>query len=323
MKAIVQNHYGPPEVLALADIDPPAVGANRVLVRVHAASVNAGDWHYMTGTPTVSRLALGLFRPRAKVRGWDVAGTVEEIGSKVTRFAVGDAVYGSGSGTFAELACLKEDGLIAKPDDLTFEQAAALPTAGMTALQGLTKAGVEKGQNVLIIGAGGGVGHFAVQIAKARGATVTGVCGTDKVELVRSLGADEVVDYTTTELPDGPYDLIFDIAGRRPLPELRRRLNPGGRLLIVGGEGGGAVLGDLRRGIKGIFASLFSNQKVGGFISFAKQTDLATLDELARTGQVLPTIDRTYPLSAAPQAIGLVGQNHTRGKIVIQISRLS
>jgi NADPH:quinone reductase-like Zn-dependent oxidoreductase len=320
MKAIVQNHYGPPEVLALADIDPPTAGGNRVLVKVHAASVNAGDWHYMTGMPKASRLALGLFRPRVKVRGWDVAGTVAEVGPKVTRFAAGDAVYGSGSGTFAELACLKEDALVAKPDELTFDQAAALPSAGMTALQGLNKAGLEKGQHVLIIGAGGGVGHFAVQIAKARGATVTGVCSTDKVELVKSLGADEVVDYTTTEIGDGPYDLIFDIAGRRPLPDLKRRLAPKGRLLLVGGEGGGTILGDMRRGLKSGLTSRFGGPKMGMFLSMAKQADLAALDELARTGQVLPTIDRTYPLSAAPQAIGLVGENHTRGKIVIQIS---
>jgi NADPH:quinone reductase-like Zn-dependent oxidoreductase len=320
MKAIVQNHYGPSEVLALADIDPPTVGADGVLVRVHAASVNAGDWHLMTGTPKAIRAAMGLFRPRVKVRGWDVAGTVEQVGPKVTRFVVGDAVYGTCKGSFAELACPKERELIAKPDELTFEQAAALPTAGMTALQGLNKAGLTAGQSVLIIGAGGGVGHFAVQIAKVRGATVTAVCSTDKVELVKSLGADEIVDYTTSEIGDGPFDLIYDIAGRRPLSELQRRLTPNGRLLLAGGEGGGNWLGDTRRAIKATFLSLFSSHKMGTYISIPKQADLAALDELARTGVVTPTIDRTYALSAAPQAIALVGEGHTRGKIVLTVS---
>ncbi len=323
MKAIVQERYGSPDVLELKDLDTPVAGPGEVLVRVHAAGVDAGVWHLMAGRPYLVRvMGFGLRRPKVPVRGTDVAGRVEAVGDDVTRLQSGDEVFGSGDGTFAEYACAREDRLARKPADLTFEQAAAIPASALTALQAVRDVGrVEPGQSVLVIGAGGGVGTFAVQIAKAFGAEVTGVCSTAKTDLVRSIGADHVIDYTREDLDDGRqrYDVIIDTAGNRPLSRLRRVLTPRGTLVIVGGEGGGRWLGGSDRQLRALALSPFVRQRLRSFIAKEKAEDLDALRVLIETGKVTPVIDRTYPLSAAPDAIRHLHEGRARGKVVITV----
>ncbi len=323
MKAIVQDAYGSADVLELRDIDQPVPKANEVLVRVHAAGLHRGDWHVMTGLPYLIRIvvpSLGLRKPKVPVRGMDVAGRVEAVGENVTRFQPGDAVFGWCDGSFAEYACAPEDNLAAKPATLTFEQAAAVPISGFAALQGLRDQGqVQPGQKVLVIGAAGGVGSFAVQLAKAFGAEVTGVCSTTQVDLVRSIGAEDVIDYTRDDITDGArhWDLILDTAGRRTLSQLRRALTPRGTLVIVGGEGAGRWLGGFDRSLRAPVLSLFVGQRLRMLASKPRQEDLQTLRELIEAHNITPLIDRTYPLGEVPEAIRQLEAGHTRGKLVI------
>ena len=320
MKAIVQDIYGSPEVLEFRDIDRPVVGDDDVLVRVHAASVDAGVWHLMTGMPYVIRMS-GLRGPKVRVRGQDVAGRVEAVGVKVTQFQPGDEVFGVCSGSFAEYACAREDKVAPKPANLTFEQAAAVPISAVTALQGLrNKEKVQPGQKVLIIGAAGGVGSFAVQVAKSFGAEVTGVCSTTKLDLVRSIGADHVIDYTRDDFADGVrrYDLILDTAGNRSLSHLRRALTPRGTLVIVGGEGGGRWFG-IGRQLRALMLSPFVGQRLRMLIAMVRKGDLQFLRELIEAGRVTPVIDRTYPLAEVPDAIRYMHEGHARGKVVITV----
>ncbi len=323
MKAIVQDTYGSPDVLELRDIDKPVVGDDEVLVRVHAAGVDQGVWHLMAGMPYLLRLAgFGLRAPKNPVRGSDVAGRVEAVGENVTRFQPGDEVFGTCDGSFAEYASARADRLAPKPANLSFEQAAAVPVSGYTALQAVRDQGkVRPGQRVLIIGAGGGVGTFAVQLAKAFGAEVTGVCSTTKVELVRSIGADHVIDYTREDFADGRnrYDVIPDIAGNRSLSHLRRALAPEGTLVIVGGEGGGRWLGGIDRQLRAQLLSPFVRQKLGTWISRQREEDLEELRELLEAGTVTPVVDRTFPLSEVPEAIRYLREGRARGKVVITV----
>jgi NADPH:quinone reductase-like Zn-dependent oxidoreductase len=325
MKAIVQDTYGSAEVLKFADIDRPVPKDNEVLLRVQAAGLHRGDWHIMTGLPYLIRLvvpSLGLRRPKVRVRGMDVAGTVEAVGSKVTRFQPGNEVFGWCDGAFAEYACAPQDQLAAKPANLSFEQAAAVPTSAFAALQGLRDSGqVQPGQTVLIIGAAGAVGSFAVQLAKAFGAQVTGVCSTPQVELVRSIGADEVIDYTRADVTDGTrqWDLILDTAGHRSLSQLRRALTPKGTLVIVGSEGRGRWLGGFGRSLRAPMLSRFVGQRLRMLASKPRQDDLVVLAELIEAGKLTPIIGRTYPLGEVPEAIRQLEQGHTRGKLVITV----
>ena len=323
MKAIVQDRYGTADVLKLEDIDKPKAASGDVLLRVHAASAHIGDWHFMTGLPYLFRIAgSGLRAPKTRVRGTDIAGRVEAIGKDVTRFQPGDEVFGICDGAFAEYATARQDKIAPKPANLTFEQAATAPTSGSTALQALRDAGkVQPGQKVLIIGAAGGVGSFAVQIAKAFGAHVTGVCSTTKVDLVRSIGADHVIDYTRDDFAETGqrYDLILDIAGNRSLSHLRRGLAPRGTLVIVGGEGGGRWFGGIDRQLRAQMLSPFVSQKLGTFIAKQKGDDLVVLKELIEAGKVVPVIDTTYPLSEVPEAIRHLEEGHARGKVIITV----
>lgn len=326
MKAIVQDRYGPPDVLKLQEIDKPVPKANEVLVQVHAAGLHRGDWHVMTGLPYLIRVVvpdLGLRRPKVRVRGMDVAGRVEAVGSSVTRFQPGDEVFGWCDGSFAEYACAPEDNLAAKPANFTFEQAAVVvPTSAFAALQGLRDQGqVQPGQKVLIIGAAGAVGSFAVQLAKAFGAEVTGVCSTTQVDLVRSIGADDVVDYTHQDIADGTrhWDLILDTAGHRSLSQLRRALTPRGTLVIVGSEGRGRWLGGFDRSLRAPLLSRFVGQRLRMLASKPGQQDLQTLRELIEAGKLTPVIDRTYPLREAPEAVRRLAEGHPRGKLVITV----
>jgi NADPH:quinone reductase-like Zn-dependent oxidoreductase len=325
MKAIVQDTYGSADVLKFADIDRPVPTDNEVLIRVQAAGLHRGDWHIMTGLPYLIRLvvpSLGLRRPKVRVRGMDVAGTVEAVGSKVTRFQPGNEVFGWCDGAFAEYACAPQDQLAAKPANLSFEQAAAVPTSAFAALQGLRDSGqVQPGQTVLIIGAAGAVGLFAVQLAKAFGAQVTGVCSTPQVELVRSIGADDVIDYTRADVTDGTrqWDLILDTAGHRSLSQLRRALTPKGTLVIVGSEGRGRWLGGFGRSLRAPVLSRFVGQRLRMLASKPRQDDLQTLGELIEAGKLTPVIGRTYPLGEVPEAIRQLEQGHARGKLVITV----
>ncbi len=324
MKAIVQDTYGAPHVLELKDIDKPVVGDHDVLVRVHAAGVDPGVWHLMTGLPYLVRImGYGLRKPGVRVRGMDVAGRVEAVGKDVTQFQPGDEVFGTCDGSFAEYACAREDKVAPKPANLTFEQAAAVPISACTALQALRdKGNVQPGQKALIIGASGGVGTFAVQLAKAFGAHVTGVCSTTKLDLVRSIGADHVIDYTRDNFAETGqrYDLILDTAGNRSLSDLRRALAPRGTLVIVGGEEGGRWFGGFQRQILWApMLSLFVSQKLRPLVSTERQKDLQFLKGLIEDGKVTPVIDRTYRLSEAPEAIRYLGEGHARGKVVITV----
>ncbi|MEO8475865.1 MAG: NAD(P)-dependent alcohol dehydrogenase [Actinomycetota bacterium] len=324
MKAIVQDRYGSADVLEFRDIEEPVVGEDDVLVRVHAAGAGPDVWHLMTGMPYMARPMIGLRRPRIAVRGWDVAGTVEAVGANVTDVRPGDEVMGTAEkGSFAELAVTPAAKLVPKPATLSLEQAAAIPISGATALRAVRDAGkVQPGQSVLVIGASGGVGSLAVQIAKASGATVTGVCSTAKADLVRSIGANEVIDYTREDFADGSrrWDLIVDTAGRRPLSQLRRALTPKGTLVIVGGDGGGRWTGGFFRGVlRAPLVSLFVGQRMGGLATKVAREDLVTLTELIEAGTLAPVIDRTYPLIEAPDAIRYLAQGHAAGKIVVTV----
>ncbi len=322
MKAIVQDTYGSPDLLNLRDIDTPEIGDDEVLLRVHAAGVDRGVWHLMTGLPYLTRLAFGLRAPKNPVPGMDVAGVVEAVGKNVSRFQPGDEVFGIGEGTFAEYALARENKLAPKPENLAFEQAAVVAISGLTALQALRDHGrVEPGQKALIVGASGGVGTFAVQIARAYGARVTGVCSTPKVEMVRSIGADHVIDYTHEDFAQGEqrYDLILDIGGSSSLARLRRVLTPQGTLVIVGGEGGGRWLGVVDRLLRAHLLFPFVSQKLGTFISSENHEDMIVLKELIESGKLTPVIDRTYPLSEAPEAIRYLEEGHVRGKVVITV----
>jgi NADPH:quinone reductase-like Zn-dependent oxidoreductase len=323
VKAIAQDSYGSTDVLELRDIDKPEIANDEVLVRVRAAGVDRGVWHLMTGLAYPIRLAgYGLRRPKNPVRGRELAGGVEAVGKDVTRFRPGDEVMGIGEGSFAEYAPAREDKLAAKPANLTFEQAAAVPISASTALQALRDHGhVQSGQKVLVIGASGGVGTYAVQLAKAFGAEVTGVCSTAKVDVVRSIGADHVIDYTREDFADGRhhYDLILDIGGNSSLSRLRRALTPHGTLVLVGGEGGGRWLGGLDRQLRALLLSRFVGQKLRWFISREDYQHLMLLKDLIEAGKITPVIDRTYPLVDAPQAIRYLEQGQAIGKIVITV----
>jgi NADPH:quinone reductase-like Zn-dependent oxidoreductase len=323
MKAIVQDRYGSADVLEFRDIEDPTVGENDVLVRVHAAGCGPDVWHVMAGLPYMARPVIGLRRPKLAVRGWDLAGIVEGVGANVSDVTVGDEVMGTGDGSFAELVVTQPDKLVPKPANLTFEQAAAIPVSGTTALRAVRDEGaVQPGQRVLVIGAAGGVGSLAVQIAKALGADVTGVSSTSKSDLVRSIGADDVIDYTREDFTDGSmhWDLIVDTAGRRPLRQLRRALTPTGTLVVVGGDGGGRWTGGFFRGIlRGPLMSLLVGQRLRGLATKIRKEDLVTLGEMIEAGTITPVIDRTYPLIEAPDAIRHLEQGHAAGKIVVTV----
>jgi NADPH:quinone reductase-like Zn-dependent oxidoreductase len=322
MRAMTRDAYGSTDVLTLTQVARPVPSASQVLVRVQAAGLDRGAWHMMTGKPYLGRLAFGLRTPRNPVLGTEVAGTVEAVGSAVTRFAVGDEVYGFAAGSFAEYAVARNDRLAPKPHNLSFEQAAAVPVSGATALQALTDAGrLESGQAVLVIGASGGVGSYAVQIAKALGAEVTGVASTGKLDLVRSLGADHVVDYTSDDYADGSthYDLVLDIAGRPRLSRLRRTLTKAGTAVIVGGEDGGSFSGGMNRQLRALGVSPFVGQRLTMFITKQRTSDLERLTELIETDRVVPSVERTYPLQEAAQAMRHLEAGAVRGKVVISV----
>ncbi|MFI5259329.1 MAG: NAD(P)-dependent alcohol dehydrogenase [Candidatus Limnocylindrales bacterium] len=323
MEAVVQDRYGPAEVLEIRDISRPQIGDNDVLVRVRAAGVHVGDWHLMAGKPYLMRIiGFGLRAPKARVRGMDVAGTVEAVGKNVTRFQAGDGVFGTCNGAFAEYASAPEDRLGPKPSNLTFEQAAAVPTSACAALQGLRdRGGIQPGQKVLINGASGGVGMFAVQIAKSFGAEVTGVCSTTKMETVRAIGADRVIDYTHEDFTQSGqrYDLILVMGGSHSLSHLRRALTPRGTLVIVGAEGGDRWIGGTDRQIRALLLSPFVSQKMAALVAKPNQADLRFLKELIEAGKVTPVIDRTYLLNEVPDAFRYLQEGRTRGKVVIAL----
>jgi NADPH:quinone reductase-like Zn-dependent oxidoreductase len=324
MKAITQDRYGDADVLEFGDVEEPVVGENDVLIRVRAAGAGPDVWHIMAGKPYMARPMLGWGRPKIPIRGWDVAGTVEAVGSSVTEFGPGDEVMGSAErGSFAELTIAPADKLVRKPERLSFEQAAAVPVSGTTAIQALRdKAHVQPGQSVLVIGAGGGVGTFTVQIAKAVGATVTGVASTSKLDLVRSIGADDVIDYTREDFTDGSrrWDVIVDTAGRRPLRELRPALTPKGTLVVVGGDGGGRWTGGFFRGmLRGPIVSIFIGQSLGGINAKVTKEDLQALSELIEAGSLTPVVDRTFDLVEAADAVRYLAEGHAAGKIVVTV----
>ena len=326
MRAVVQDRYGaaPEDVLRLADTELPAIGDDEVLVRVHAASVDRGTWHIMAGLPYPIRLAgFGLRRPKYANPGRSLAGTVEAVGSHVTDVQPGQEVFGIGDSTFAEFARARSDRLARKPGNLTFAQAAAVPVSGLTALQAVRDHGrVQAGDKVLIIGASGGVGSFAVQLAKASGAEVTGVASTAKVDAVRSLGADYVIDYKSEDFADDPhrYDVILDIGGNALLAHLRRALTRRGRLVIVGGETEGRLLGGSDRQIRATLLSPFVGQQLGTFVASENGPDLLALRELIEAGAVTPAIDSSYPLDETVAALRHLLDGRARGKIIIQLS---
>ena len=321
MKAVVYRRFGSPDVLEYEEIDKPTPKDDEVLIRVHAASVNPFDRYLIRGEPYLVRFIVGLSRSKVKRPGVDVSGLVEATGRKVTRFRPGDEVFGSCRGSFAEYVCAPESALVTKPGNVTFEQAASVPVAGYTALQALRNKGhVRAGQKVLINGASGGVGTFAVQIAKSFGADVTGVCSTRKGEMVRSIGADQVIDYTREDFTRSGrlYDLILDNAGNHSLSALRRVLTPGGTCVIVGGSYRGAIP-LLARLIGAIGSSPFSSRKVAIVSARRNKEDLAILRDLMEAGKVTPVVDRVYRLSEAAQAVQYLEQGHARGKVVIAI----
>ena len=321
MRAIVQDGYGSAGVLHLARIARPRIGDNEVLLRVHAAGLDRGRWHLMTGQPYLLRLVAGLRGPRNPVQGLDVAGTVVAAGPDVTRFSVGDEVFGFGQGTFAEYAAAREDKLARKPPNATFEQAAVVPVSGVTALLALTGPGrVQAGQNVLITGASGGVGSYAVQLAKAFGAEVTGVCSTAKTGLVRSLGAAHVIDYTRDDFADGVhrYDLIIDMAGNPSLSRLRRALSPAGTAVLTGGEDGGRWTG-MDRQVRALALSPFLRQWLTMLTPRQRPADLDRLTALIQAGTITPSIGATYPLDQVPEAMRHLEAGDARGKIAITI----
>jgi NADPH:quinone reductase-like Zn-dependent oxidoreductase len=324
MKAIMQDRYGDADVLEFRDVEEPVVGDHDVLIRVRAAGAGPDVWHIMAGKPFMARPMLGFRRPKVRIRGWDVAGTVEAVGSAVTEFRPGDEVMGEAQrGSFAELTVAPADTLVRKPSRISFEKAAAVPVSGTTAIQALRDKGhVQPGQSVLVVGAAGGVGTFTEQIAKAMGATVTGVASTSKLDLLRSIGADDVIDYTREDFTDGSrtWDVIVDTAGRRPLRELRRALTPKGRLVMVGGDGGGNWTGGFFRGIlRGPIVSIFVGQTLGGLTAKTTKEDLQALSELIEAGSVTPVVDRTFDLVEAAEAVRYLAEGHPAGKIVVTV----
>lgn len=317
MKAIVINAYGSPDVVELKEVTRPAIKDDEVLVRVHAASLNAGDVFALKGSPWLIRLTIGLNKPNNYILGWDMAGRVEAVGSRVTRFKPGDEVFASCQGSLAEYAHVAEDKLALKPANLTFEQAAAVPTAAVTALLGLRDAGqLQPGQKVLINGASGGVGTFAVQIAKVLGTEVTGVCSTRNVDLVRSLGADHVVDYTCADFTNNGwrYDLILDNVASRSFADLRRVLTPQGKIIPNSGHAGMGYV------FKAFALSLVRREHGSMYVASPNGQTLATLKDFSEAGKITPVIDRTYPLSETPAAFQYLVNEHARGKVVISMA---
>jgi NADPH:quinone reductase-like Zn-dependent oxidoreductase len=322
MKGITQERYGSVDVLEFTDVAAPTTGERDVLVQVRAAGVEIGAWHVMAGKPYLLRLmGFGLRKPNVPVRGRDVAGVVEAVGANVTRFRPGDEVFGTADGSFAEYASVPEDRLAQKPANLSFEQAAVVPISGGTALQALRKGKLRAAERVLIVGGSGGVGSFAVQLAKAVGAEVTGVASTAKLDFVRSLGADDVIDYSAQDFADGTrhWDLIVDTGGRRSLSDLRRALTPRGTLVIVGGEGGGNWLGGFDRSLRSGLVSMFVSQRLTMLASKERGEDFDTLRDLIEAGKVTPIIDRTYQLIDAPEAMRYVVDGRARGKVAITV----
>jgi NADPH:quinone reductase-like Zn-dependent oxidoreductase len=323
MQAIVYHRYGSPDVLELQEIPKPTPAEGQVLIRVHAASVNPYDWHFLRGTPLFIRLFIGMRRPKSPRLGADVAGVVEAVGSKVASFKLGDAVFGTAKGSFAEYACATASQLAVKPQEISFEQAACLPIAGITALQGLRDKGkVQTGQAVLINGAAGGVGTFAVQIAKSLGTHVTGVCSTRNVELLRSIGADEVIDYTREDFARSTqhYDLLFDLVGNRSLADYLCVVQPHGTYISCGGGGPDRSTMDLFAGLlQNAVRSRFVTQKMPGLLAKINRQDLAILADLVQRGTVIPVVDRTYSLRETAKAVRHVESGHVRGKVVIAV----
>ena len=324
MRAIVQDRFGPPDVLQLADTGLPEVGADDVLVRVHAAALNPADWHILRGDPLVARLmGVGLTKPKARVAGIDAAGVVETAGANVRGLRNGEEVLGFCRGAFAEYACAAADMVVPKPAKLSFEQAAAVPVAATTALRGIRDVGqVKAGQQVLVNGAGGGVGTYAVQIAAALGAEVTGVCSTRNVELVRSLGAAHVVDYTREDFTGGrpQYDVILDNVSDLPLTRLRRALAPKGILVLNGGGSPGHVFGPVAGILRAVVANAFVSQRLRPLPSRQNQAELLAVTGLIEAGKLMPVVDRTYPLADTVEGLRTVEEGHTRGKIVVTVA---
>ena len=322
MKAAVRDEYGSSEVVYIDDVPVPEIGKNEVLIRVKAAGLDAGVWHHLTGTPLLVRyLGLGVKKPKQRVLGMDVAGIVEKVGSGVTAFKPGDDVFGVGTGTFAEFAVAKAKTLVLKPAGVTFEEAAASPISGITALQAVRAGEIGSTSRVLVLGAAGGVGHFAVQLAKSQGAHVTGVGRAAKLDFIRSLGVDEALDYGTVDVTDGSriFDLIVDTGGNRPISDLRRALTPTGTLVIVGGEGaGGPVLRGLDRSMRAGVVSLFTKQKLIGLVSLTNAKDLAELSAFLESGVLAPGIDRTFDVADAAAAMAHYERGATSGKIAIK-----
>ena len=314
MKAIVYQKYGSPDVLELQEIDKPAVKDGEVLVRVHAASVNPIDWHFLRGTPFVVRILAGLVKPKRKILGADVAGRIEAVGGNVKQFQPGDEMFGSGGfnfGAFAEYVCVPEDGVVLKPANLAYEEAAAVPVAALTALQGLRDKGqVQPGHQVLINGASGGVGTFAVQIAKSFGAEVTGVCSTRNVDMVRSIGADCVIDYSEEDFtqPGGRYDVILDAVGNRSLSDCKRALDANGIYVAVAGSP-----------LRSLWMSMTGGKKMMSLSTQPSQEDVGFMKELLETKKVTPVIDRRYPLSEVAEALRYLEEGHAQGKVVITV----
>jgi NADPH:quinone reductase-like Zn-dependent oxidoreductase len=322
MKAAVYTRYGPPNVVQVKDVEKPVPKDDEVLIKVRAASVNPLDWHFMRGTPYFVRIPAGLRKPKDGRLGVDVAGRVEAVGRNVTQFKPGDEVFGACRGAFAEYACASESALAAKPNNVTFEQAAAVSVAARTALQGLRDKGkIQPGQKVLINGAAGGVGTFAVQIAKSFGADVTGVCSTRNVDMVRSIGADHVIDYTQEDFTKRGqrYDLIFDGVGNHSLLACRRILNPKGIYIAVGGPSGGWMIGFLAHAITAPVLSWFVSQKLVMVLARPSKEDLTVMHDLMKAGKVTPVIDKRYRLSEVPEAIRYLEERHARGKVVITL----
>jgi NADPH:quinone reductase-like Zn-dependent oxidoreductase len=321
MKAIVRETYCAPEDLRLGTVDQPVVGDDDVLVAVRAAGVDQGVWHVVTGRPRAIRLAgFGVRRPKNPVPGMDVAGVVAAVGAKVNRFRPGDEVFGSGSGTYAEYVAVPAKNLVHKPANVSFTEAAAVPISALAAMQGLRKGKIQAGQRVLVIGAAGGVGSYAVQMAVAAGAEVTGVCRTGKTDFVRSLGADDVLDYTREAITDGGrrYDLILDTGGNRTLRELRRALTPRGTLVIVGAEVGGLMAG-LERQLLAMLIDPFIKQGLRTYVSMPNQADLQALADMLEAGTLHAPVDRTFPLADAGAAITYLRQGHAKGKVVLTV----
>jgi NADPH:quinone reductase-like Zn-dependent oxidoreductase len=320
MKAAVYTRYGPPEVVQIADVEKPVPQDNEVLIKVRAASFNPLDWHFMRGTPYAVRIIAGLRRPRVPRLGVDVAGLVEALGAKVSQFKLGDEVFGSCKGAFAEYVCASESALVRKPANVTFEQAASVPVAAYTALQGLRDKGhIQAGQKVLVNGAAGGVGTFAVQIAKSFGADVTGVCSTRNLDMVRSIGADRVIDYTQEDFTKSGqlYDLFFDGVGNHSLSACRRILNPKGAYVGAGGTTDNWTIGPLLRAIASLVLSLFGSQKLLMVLAKPSKLDLTWMCEQMESREITPVIDRLYSLNEVPEAIRYLELGHARGKVII------